>query len=233
MARTESRETSDHFGRTCRWTTLVVAACVAGIGAPAHADIIDFEDSPTPFSDDYDFRWGAVAEGYRGFSWSTNWNGSFELPIFSAAVYQNTPTLSLDSGFQTAIPQGTKALFTPADFDQGYCFLQMSRGELWNIESLRVAAAWRNGVTVELLGLRGGQTVFNSFATLGVNGVMSQLSVNAAGIDTLLVIGYGGVPAYPVSDNSLLIIDNISYSIPAPGAVAVFAIFLGVARRRR
>ena len=109
----------------------------------------------------------------------------------------------------------------------------MSRSESWNIGSLSVAAAWRSGVTVELLGLRNNQTVFNSFTTLGASGVMRHLSVNQSEIDTLLIIGYGGQPSYPVSYNSILIIDNINYPIPAPGVLAVLAIGLGMPQRRR
>jgi len=109
----------------------------------------------------------------------------------------------------------------------------MSRSESWNIGSLSVAAAWRSGVTVELLGLRNNQTVFNSFTTLGATGVMTNLSVNQSEIDTLLIIGYGGQPSYPVSNNSILIIDNINYTIPAPGALALFALAGGARRRRR
>ncbi len=223
--------------RTTLSITWITALLAAHAASAARAETIDFEDAPTPFADDYDFRWGPLASGYRGFDWSTNWNGTFELPIFSAAVYENAPSTTLESGFRTAIPVGTRALFTPADFDQGYCFLRMSRNEPWNIGSLSVAAAWRDGVTVELLGLRGNETVFNSFTTLGASGVMKDLSVNIEGIDTLLVIGYGGVPSYPVSDNSLLIIDNIQYSIPAPGALALLGLGLrlglGAPRRRR
>jgi hypothetical protein len=212
--------------------TPIVTLVVALAASTTHAETIDFEDAPTPWIGDYNFQWGPLAADYRGFNWSTNWDGSFELPIFSAAVYQNTPSLSLPSGFETAIPVGSRALFTPALFDQGFCFLRMSRDELWNIGSLSVAAAWRNGVTVELLGLRGGETIFNSFTTLGASGVMSNLSVNITGIDTLYIIGYDGVPSYPVSDNSLLIIDNINYTIPAPSAFALFAL-AGRTRRRR
>ena len=213
--------------------SLILALLALSATSVVHAETITFEDVPTPNTDDYNFQWGPVATGYRGFNWSTNWNGTFELPIFSAAVYQNTSSLTLPSGFQTAIPQGTRALFTPGDFDQGYCFLQMSRSESWNIGSLSVAAAWRSGVTVELLGLRNNQTVFNSFTTLGASGVMRHLSVNQSEIDTLLIIGYGGQPSYPVSDNSILIIDNINYTIPAPGALALFALAGGARRRRR
>jgi uncharacterized protein (TIGR03382 family) len=199
--------------------SLILALLALSATSVVHAETITFEDVPTPNTDDYNFQWGPVATGYRGFNWSTN--------------YQNTASLTLPSGFQTAIPQGTRALFTPGDFDQGYCFLQMSRSESWNISSLSVAAAWRSGVTVELLGLRNNQTVFNSFTTLGASGVMNHLSVNQSEIDTLLVIGYGGQPSYPVSDNSILIIDNISYTIPAPGALALFALAGGARRRRR
>jgi hypothetical protein len=172
--------------------------------------------------------------GYRGFNWRTNWNGGFTIPVLSAAVYRNQVTLA--SGYQTAIPVGTQAMFIPADYQQSFCFVEMSRtggvGQ-WDLDSLSLAGAWRSGLEVEFRGLRGNEIAFSYTTTLGAPGVMNDFALNFTGIDRFFVISSGGSPAYPGGDNAALIIDNIGCTVPAPGALALFALACGCGRRAR
>jgi uncharacterized protein (TIGR03382 family) len=56
--------------------------------------------------------------------------------------------------------------------------------------------------------------------------------LNFNGIDTLFIRSSGGTTAYTVGGGAHLIIDNLAYSIPAPGALALLGV-AGVIRRRR
>jgi hypothetical protein len=62
---------------------------------------------------------------------------------------------------------------------------------------------------------------------------MNDFALNFTGIDRFLVISSGGSPAYPGGDNAALIIDNIGCTVPAPGALALFALACGGRRRAR
>lgn len=210
--------------------SMLVLATELGVSI-AHADAIDFEDVNAPFDDGYGIFVGPVDYGYRGFNWTTNWNGGFTIPVLSAAVYRNQVTLA--SGYQTAIPVGTQAMFIPADYQQSFCFVEMARAEAWDLNSLSIAGAWRSGLAVEFRGLRGNEIAFSYTTTLGAPGVMNDFALNFTGIDSFFIISDGGIPAYKGGDNGALIIDNISYTVPAPGALALFALACGRGRRRR
>jgi len=210
---------------------LVLAFAAVLAVSSAHADVIDFEDVNAPFDDGYGIYVGPVDDGYRGFNWTTNWNGGFSIPVLSAAVYRNEVTLA--SGYQTAIPSGTHAMFIPADYQQSFCFVEMARSGAWDLNSLSIAGAWRSDLSVEFQGLRGNDIVFSYTTTIGAPGVMNTFALNFTGIDRFFVISSGGNPAYPGGDNAALILDNINYTIPAPGALAVFALAFRARRNRR
>jgi hypothetical protein len=210
-------------------STLVLATQL-GVSI-AHAEVIDFEDVPAPFDDGYGIFVGPVNDGYRGFEWFTNWNGGFTIPVLSAAVYRNQVTLA--SGYQTAIASGTQAMFIPADYQQGFCVAKLSRSGPWDLNALSIAGAWRSGLEVEFQGLRGNEIAFSYTTTVGAPGVMNNFALNFTGIDQFVIISSGGSPAYPGGDNAALIIDNIGYTVPAPGALALFALACGCGRRAR
>jgi hypothetical protein len=209
-------------------STLVLAT--AFTASSAHADVIDFEDVSAPFDDGYGIFVGPVNDGYRGFNWATNWNGGFTIPVLSAAVYRNEVTLA--SGYQTAIPVGTQAMFIPADYQQSFCVFDMARAGAWDLNSLSLTGAWRSGLAVEFQGLRGNDVAFSYTTTLGAPGVMKNFALNFTGIDRFLITSSGGSPAYPGGDNAALIIDNIGYTVPAPSALALLGL-VGLTRRSR
>jgi hypothetical protein len=198
---------------------------------PARADILDFEDVSAPVDDGYGIFMGRVDDGYRGFDWYTDWTG-WGNPITpnSAAAYRNQVTL--DSGYKTAIPVGTQAMFIPSFYQSPSCLLEMKRSGQWSLHTLRVAGAWRSELTVEFAGFRGAQQVASYSTVLGASGILNTLTLDFIDIDSFVIRSSGGSPFYAVGDSPSLIIDDINYSvIPAPGGVALLAL-AGFARRR-
>jgi hypothetical protein len=216
-----------------RFTRTILASTLSlFVSAVAPADLIDFEDVATPFSANSGlFNVGEVIDGYRGFDWGSNWIGSSIIPAGAAAAFLNNGTVP--SGYQTAIANGTRAMYTPGSFEQSPCLVTMSRSETWNFNSVDIGTAWRTGVLVEITGLLSGSTIYSYSFTIGAAGVLSTLSLNFTGIDTLRIRSSGGTAAYSDGDGAHLILDNLSYSVPAPGALALLALSGGVRRRRR
>lgn len=209
---------------------IVLATALAG--SVAHADILTFEDVGTPVDDGYGIYVGRVSDGYRGFTWYTDWTGWGDpLTPNSAAVYRNQVTL--DSGYKTAIPVGAQAMFIPSFYQSPSCLLEMQRSEQWDLHTLRVTGAWRSELSVEFAGFRGAQQVATYSTILGTPGILETLALNFTSIDRLVIRSAGGSPFYSVGDSTSLIIDDVNYSvIPAPGAAALLALG-GLARRRR
>jgi hypothetical protein len=196
----------------------------------ATAEIIDFEDVATPSTSSVTgLGYGAVSNGYRGFNWSTGWGGSAEVPAGSAFVYHNIGSLA--SGYQTAIASGTRAMFLPTDAPSHE--LTITRGETWNFGSMDFAAAWNTNLSVEITGLLAGNVLYTYSTTIATPGQLASLELNFYGIDTLFIRSSGGTTAYSGGAGAHLIIDNLAYSVPAPGAVALAGLAGLTGRRRR
>lgn len=209
---------------------LCACACFSALAAtPTLADILDFEDVATP--NQTVASYGTVLDGYHGFDWATNGPGSPGLPAGEAAVYLNNSTYI--SGYQTAIPVGTRAMFTPGTVAQSPCIVTMTRAETWNFHSVDIATAWRTGVLVEITGLLAGSTIYSHTLTIESAGVLSTLSLNFTGIETLRIESSGGTAVYSGGNGAHLILDNMNYSVPTPGALALLALAGMVQRRRR
>lgn len=209
---------------------LCACACLSALAAtPALADILDFEDVATPVQSVADY--GQVLDGYHGFDWASNGPGSPGLPAGEASVYLNN--ITVNSGYQTAIPVGTRAMFTPGGIAQSLCILTMTRAETWDFHSVDIATAWRTGVLVEITGLVAGSTIYSHTFTIESAGVLSTLSLNFTGIETLRIRSSGGTTVYSGGNGAHLILDNMNYSVPTPGALALVALAGMVQRRRR
>jgi hypothetical protein len=235
MACTENREIPNRFARTLRWTTRSAAAGVASIAVAAQGAIIDFEDFATPNTCGYYFdNFGVMPSSYAGFNWSTDFpfSGDSCTPANSMAVYRNTQSPGMSpSGFSTAIPQGTRAGFIPVYWSWGE--LRMSRTEAWAFHGAAFAGIWRNNVWVRLEGYQGTTQTHTHLAFLGAAGVSQQVNVNFTGIDRLVIRVQLGNWAGWDGDLPMTTIDNISYTVvPAPGALALFALAGSVRRRR-
>ena len=215
----------------CIASRILVASCCLPMLATslATAEIIDFEDVATPLTE-LGFGYGPVANGYRGFSWGTNWVGSSSLPAGSASVYHNIGSTA--SGYLTAIASGTRAMYLPSDNSTSSNELTISRSETWNFGSMDFAAAWNTNLSVEITGLLAGNVLYTYSTTIATPGQMTSLALNFNGIDTLFIRSSGGTTAYSGGAGAHLIIDNLAYSIPAPGALALLGV-AGVIRRRR
>jgi hypothetical protein len=210
---------------------LVATCCLPMLATSlATAEIIDFEDVATPLNGDI-FDTGTVSEGYRGFNWSTNWVGSTQAPAGSAKVYHNIGSTA--SGYLTAIASGTRAMYLPGVFESPVNELTITRGETWNFGSMDLAAAWNTNLSVEITGLLAGNVLYTYSTTIATPGQMASLSLNFNGIDTLFIRSSGGTTAYAGGSGAHLIIDNLAFSVPAPGAVALAGLAGLMGRRRR
>jgi hypothetical protein len=220
----------------CIASRIMLSTCCLPLLASslATAEIIDFEDVATPLKEfgsptELGFGYGPVANGYRGFSWGTNWVGSSSLPAGSALVYHNIGSTA--SGYLTAIASGTRAMYTPTSYD-GFHQLTVSRSEEWDFVSADIAAAWRTGMVVEFTGSLAGNQLYSYSVTLNSAGVLYAMNLNFQGIDTLTIRSSGGSNAYSSGAGAHLIIDNFAYTVPAPSAMALLAA-AGFCRRRR
>lgn len=207
--------------------SIIVLTLPLCLNSAVQADILDFEDVATPYTSLL-LSAGEVTDGYRGFDWQSNWSA---YPGGSVYAYMNSGTVP--SGYQSAIASGTRALYTPANFGQPLCILTITRGEIWNFSSVDIGTAWRTGVFVEITGSLAGSTLYSHSFTIDSAGVLGTLALDFSGIDTLTVRSSGGVAAYADGDGAHLIMDNLNYSVPAPGALALLALAGGVRRRRR
>jgi hypothetical protein len=212
---------------------ILVASCCLPVLATslATAEIIDFEDVATPSSGGNLADYGVVSNGYRGFNWSTNWVGSTSEPAGSAFVYHNIGSTA--SGYLTAIASGTRAMYLPGAIASPVNELTITRGETWNFGSMDFAAAWNTNLSVEITGLLAGNVLYTYSTTIATPGQMASLSLNFNGIDTLFIRSSGGTTAYAGGAGSNLIIDNLAFSVPAPGAVALAGLAGLMGRRRR
>lgn len=208
------------------------ALALAPTSAQAEVVVLGFEDVPTPFQHPVTgmFR-GPLPSPYAGFGWATNWGGDPGSPIPAgfAGVYQNTS--SQPSGYQSAIPGGTRALYTPSVSDDPN-LITITRNESWNFHYAGFAAAWNAGLTVEITGLLAGQVRYSIVTTLTAAGVMNVVTANFMGIDALTIRSSGGTTAYPGNSGAHLIVDDFAYSIPSAGTLVVAGIF-GTRRDRR
>jgi hypothetical protein len=204
-------------------TTLVLLCSSAIFGSAANAEMIDFEDVATPTSIAIGYS-GVVSNGYRGFNWTTNFADQ------SARVYHNVG--STNSGFLTAIPSGTRAMYLPGAFESPVNELTISRGTSWNFGSMDFAAAWNTNLSVEITGLLAGNVLYTYSTTIATPGQLASLELNFVGIDTLFIRSSGGSTAYAGGAGAHLIIDNFAYTVPAPSAMALLAA-AGLCRRRR
>jgi hypothetical protein len=123
-------------------------------------------------------------------------------------------------------------MYLPSDNSTSSNELTISRSETWNFGSMDFAAAWNTNLSVEITGLLAGNVLYTYSTTIATPGQMTSLALNFNGIDTLFIRSSGGTTAYTVGGGAHLIIDNLAYSIPAPGALALLGV-AGVIRRRR
>jgi len=206
----------------------------AMLGAPAMADlhepiVADFEALETPFS-----NWQCVASygifaSHAGLEWTCP-----EAPYFDYQAGVYIPN-AVEYGYTYGVTSGEQAFLSPWESSVE---VSLDGGGLWTMESVWVNAAWNNDLTINFTGLRDGVIVAEMDHVHAYATIVELISFGTAfvGIDTLIVDSWGGYDAgfeYTGTNYTNFTMDDFTYSIPAPGAVAVLAIAGLCTRRRR
>lgn len=202
--------TMTHITRT---VVLAVTLAGAAVGS-ASAEILGFDDLATPASWQYGTYIDTIPAGYGGLTWT------------GAGVVRQTSGMS---GYLTGLVSGEQTMYTRVDFSMA----MIQSATPWTFDGAFMTGAWRTDMTVTLTGLLGGATVHSMTFTLGVPTAPTWVQANFTGIDTLRIQATGGTTYWGpvVPDNQHLAIDGFSYTVPAPGAIALLGL-AGLTRRR-
>ncbi len=148
--------------------TAVVCA-VAGI-AGAQAQIMTFDDLPTPLSSGN----SVVPNGYGGLQWQ-NFN------------YLNGVTLPLDpSGYQYADVSPDNVAYNDRS-----ALATITSGTAFDLDSAYLTAAWRDGLQVEVEGFVGTSLTYDNTFTL-LSTAPTLISFNYTGVDKVVFMSSGG-----------------------------------------
>ncbi len=197
----------------CIATTLLTTGAMAGWSGPI---VADFEELDTPNSD------SSVVESYGWFSQHAGL--SWYCPEASGGDYQATVYVpnGSDNGYTYGVTSGEQAFFSPY---ASPVEISLDGGGLWNMESVWINAAWDDALTVVFQGFRDGMVVAESEHVLSHWSIVELITFGGGfhDIDTLTVTSLG----------SHFTMDDFTYSVPAPGAIALFGIVGLCSRRRR
>jgi hypothetical protein len=179
--------------------------------------VADFEGLDTPNDDPDD-----IIESYGFFSQHAGL--SWYCPEASGGDYQAcvyVPNGS-DNGYTYGVTSGEQAFFSPW---ASSVEISLDGGGLWNMESVWINAAWDDALTVVFQGFRSGAVVAESEHVLSHWSIVELITFGGGfhDIDTLTVSSQGGH----------FTMDDFTYSVPAPGAIAVLGLAGLAAQRRR
>ncbi len=206
----------------CIATTLLTTGAMAGWSGPI---VADFEELDTPNSDlNYFESYGWFSQ-HAGLSWYCPEASGGD---YQAGVY--VPDGS-DHGYTYGVTSGEQAFYSPWESSVE---ISLDGGGLWAMESVWVNAAWNNDLTINFQGLRDGQVVAEMEHVHAYATVVELITFGNAfiGIDTLFVDSWGGTDAGFGGSGKHFTMDDFTYSVPAPGAIALFGI-VGLCSRRR
>ena len=207
----------------CIATTLLTTGAMAGLSGPI---VAGFEglDTPNGQAGFYFESWGNFTS-HAGLSWyCPEALGS----DYQAGVYRPTEA---ESGYLYGVTSGEQAFYSPYESSVE---ISLDGGGLWAMESVWVNAAWNSDLTINFQGLRDGQVVAEMEHVHADATVVELITFGEAfvGIDTLIVGSLGGTNAGFGNSGEHFTMDDFTYSVPAPGAIAVLGL-AGQRRRRR
>ena len=208
----------------CIATTLLTTRAMAGLTGPIVADFEGLDTTPI----------GGPSVESRGYF--TSYAGlSWYCPEALGSDYQAgayRPT-ELESGYLYGVTSGEQAFYTPY---ASSVEISLDGGGLWAMESVWVNAAWNNELTINFQGLRDGQVVAEMEHVHADATVAELITFGNAfvSIDTLIVDSWGGTNVgFPSGGGGEhFTMDDFTYSIPAPGVIAVLGL-AGLAGQRR
>ena len=205
----------------CIATTLLTTGAMAGLSGPI---VADFEGLDTPNTETYVITGGFTS--HAGLSWYCPEALGID---YQAAVYRPTEA---ETGYAYGVTSGEQAFFSPY---ASSVEISLDGGGLWAMESVWVNAAWNNDLTINFQGLRDGQVVAEMEHVHADATVVELITFGNAfvGIDTLIVDSWGGTDAgFGPGSADHFTMDDFTYSVPAPGAIAVLGL-AGLAGQRR
>ena len=109
-------------------------------------------------------------------------------------------------------------------------------GNVFDLNSAYLTAAWNDGLQVEVLGFVSGELTYSSAFTLDTTGP-TLVNFNYLGIDTVKFSSQGGIPhGNPGGGGFGMVIDNLVVTIPEPSSISLFlfgASFIGYGMAKR
>jgi hypothetical protein len=173
---------------------MILAVLGLGTARSAQAATINFDDIPTPLFDTA----AAITNPYQGFTWTNFFAFDPDTNLFAGSGYENG---IVSPGTAACNCTGVAASFSaaaPFSFDSTY-----------------ISAAWRDGMTVRILGRLLGSTVYDQ--SIIVNHTGPNLVVfNWLGIDEVQFASSGGAKASGLNfDGAQFVIDNVSVNSAA------------------
>ena len=204
-------------------TTLLTTGAMAGLSGPI---VAGFEGMETPISSS-SLSYGGFTS-HAGLSWYCPEAVGDGWIDYQAGVYRPTEA---ESGYLYGVTSGEQAFYSPF---ASPVEISLDGGGLWVMESVWVNASWNNDLTINFQGLRDGQVVAEMEHVHADATVAELITFGNAfvGIDTLIVDSWGGTDAGFAGNGEQFTMDDFTYSVPAPGAIAVLGL-AGQRRRRR
>ncbi|MHC5934852.1 PEP-CTERM sorting domain-containing protein [Nostoc sp.] len=176
---------------------------VLGIGAVAQATVLTFDDL-TPIQNPDIFFFGSIPNGYGGFDWD-----NFETNNVS------NPDPNHLTGYDYGRVSGDYVAFN--EFGNP----ALISGSVFDFNSAYLTAAWNNGLSVTVQGLKSGATLYSK--TVVVDTTQPTLvNFDYFGIDQLRFTSFGGVePDYLSGRGTQFVLDNFTFnekatSVPEP-----------------
>jgi len=219
---------------------LFAATVIASAVVPVNAEMLTFEDLPTPTVEvGQNLKVASLAPNYGGFTFTSNHYSQNDLPdIFDGRWgYYKMRAGSTFGGFDEGII-GSRALFTPWGANEDYAF-SIARTEAFMFEGAFITQVLR------------GEDDFNfdgderDYSILTVTGFVGDTAVYSLSTQVEYAVGQfrsfnTGMEVtrveFSTNTGAAIALDNFTYSggaVPAPGALALLGLAGIVGRRRR
>ncbi|MEP6835802.1 MAG: PEP-CTERM sorting domain-containing protein [Gemmatimonas sp.] len=205
--------------------SIAALSLLVGLSSTASAQQVNFEDAGTYF--------GFLSNGYAGHDWSN----AFVVDPFIVLGSAPSGLATVVSGTHVVLNGGGQAMSIS--------------GGTFNLLGGNFAAAWTNGLNLNVKGFSAGNLLYNQNYSLDWSSAQS-LALNLFGVDNVVFSSSGGTrdQLFPDGSNQSFVADNLEFSagsfvaqevgvnvVPEPMTVSLMAAGLlilgGVQSRRR